>query len=129
MSSDVGSSFFKAPEFWRRDSDGRLQYKKSVDVFAMGLTFLAMLQGNTDKSLAPGYEIFDGVDPSERFQPIGYTMNVRRRYKAALPVVVSDEGDDTSRRVRALIRKMIQFEPEDRISCDEVVETLTQCLV
>ncbi len=43
MSSDVGTFVFKAPEYWKTDINGKLKYKRSVDIFATGLTFLAML--------------------------------------------------------------------------------------
>ena len=37
--SDVGTCAYKAPEFWQR-TQGKLQYGRRVDVFALGLTFL-----------------------------------------------------------------------------------------
>ena len=44
MSSNVGTRLYKAPELWNRNEDGGITYHKSVDVYTMGLTFLAMLQ-------------------------------------------------------------------------------------
>ncbi len=49
MSSDVGTFAFKAPEFWERDPGVKPTYKRSIDVFATGLTFLAVLQANPGK--------------------------------------------------------------------------------
>ena len=49
MSSDVGTFAFKAPEFWERDPGVKPTYKRNVDVFATGLTFLAILQANPGK--------------------------------------------------------------------------------
>ena len=43
MDSNVGTSYYKAPEFFN-SNDGGITYHKSVDVYTMGLTFLAMLQ-------------------------------------------------------------------------------------
>ena len=37
---------FQAPEFFQRTESGQLRYHRSVDVYAAGLTFLAMLQRN-----------------------------------------------------------------------------------
>ena len=43
MNSDIGTHAFKALEFWQKDNDGKLNYKKSVDIFVSSLTFWAML--------------------------------------------------------------------------------------
>ncbi len=43
MHTKIGTHTYMAPEFW--DSvHGRIEYHKNIDVYAMGLTFLAMLQ-------------------------------------------------------------------------------------
>ncbi len=122
MSSDVGTSLFKAPEFWKRDAQGRLQYKKSVDVFAEGLTFLAMLQADKNTRLAPGIEVT--LDPNEMVEPIGYTIHVRMKNKLDVPDFIRDEGDDLTKKVKGLIRKMIRVLPEDRVTAEEVCNEL-----
>ncbi len=43
MHTNVGTKAYKAPEFWD-SSDGGIKYHKNIDVYAMGLTFLAVLQ-------------------------------------------------------------------------------------
>ena len=43
MSSNVGTLAFKSPEFFNRIG-GRLRYHRNVDIYAAGLTFLAMAQ-------------------------------------------------------------------------------------
>lgn len=125
MSSDVGSSSFKAPEFWKRDREGRLQYKRSVDIFAAGLTFLAMLQiDKKERKLAPGIEVADTMDRSEQEQPIGYTMYVRVKNNQSVPNIISDEGDDMTREVKKLIKQMILVTPDDRVTAAQVRTTL-----
>ena len=37
---------FQAPEFFQRTEAGQLRYHRNVDVYAAGLTFLAILQRN-----------------------------------------------------------------------------------
>ena len=128
MSSDVGTSAFKAPEFWQRDKEGRLQYKRAVDVFAAGLTFLAMLQTDTDKKLAPGIEETHSLDVSEQEQPIGYTMYVRMKNRQTIPNIIANEGDEMALRVKSLIREMIHVVPEGRKVADDVKKELFNIL-
>ena len=47
MSSNVGTQWFQAPEFWDRDPEDKLRYHRNVDVYAAGLTFTAMLPSQT----------------------------------------------------------------------------------
>ena len=57
MSTNVETLAFKEPEFFQRTPEGKLVYHCNVDIFAMGLTFLALLQGNLDgKPLIPRIE-------------------------------------------------------------------------
>ena len=53
MSSNVGTLVFKAPEFWDPKSDERIRYNRTVDVYAAGLTFAAILQAVKGRSLIP----------------------------------------------------------------------------
>ena len=50
MTSDVGTLTFKAPEFFQRTSPGKIEYHRNVDIYAAGLTFLAILQAEKGKS-------------------------------------------------------------------------------
>ena len=50
MSSNVGTSTFKAPEFFLRRY-GKLKYHRNVDVYAAGLTFLAIVQHDREKRM------------------------------------------------------------------------------
>ena len=128
MSSDVGTVAFKAPEFWQRDKDGKLKYKRSVDVFATGLIFLAMLQTDTQKKMAPEIEVPDSFDSDERENAIGYTMYVRMKNHIEIPNIIATEGDEMTLCVRDLIRKMINVLPDDRVSAEMVKTTLDDIL-
>ena len=45
MHTEVGTRAFQAPEMFEKDArTGKPNYRSSVDIFAMGLVFLAMLQ-------------------------------------------------------------------------------------
>ena len=43
MTSNFGTLGFKAPEFFQRTSPGKIEYHRNVDIYAAGLTFLAIL--------------------------------------------------------------------------------------
>ena len=78
MHSNVGSLAFKAPEFFTR-VDGKLRYYKNVDIFAAGLTFLAMIQVKDHrKKLKPHIET--PRDDSEMHTPIGQLIAERIKY-------------------------------------------------
>ena len=122
MSSDVGTIGFKAPEFWQKDRDGKLQYKNAVDVFAAGLTFSAILQSEKDRRF--GLEKVDSLAPDEQDQPLGYILYVRMKNNQPIPDIISKEGDDKTLEVKSLIREMIHVNPDDRVCADEVYQTL-----
>ncbi len=100
MTSNVGTQAFKAPEFYLRTEDGELNYHRNVDVYAMGLTFLAMIQDNN--FLVPKLETPN--EPSELGPgyTIGMLMAERKRYKVKpLQVVkISPEGNDSTPQMR-----------------------------
>ena len=51
MTSNVGTLAFKAPEFFQRTSPGKIEYHRNVDIYAAGLTFLAILQAEKGKKM------------------------------------------------------------------------------
>ncbi len=132
MTSDVGTDAFKAPEFYMRTADGNLRYHRNVDVFAMGLTFLAMIQGNKHK--IPKMET--GLERGEETMKIGFLLWHRKMNdRTPLEVVRLDpegarvEGDpdgDVIRSLRGVLHKMTCFEPADRTSAAEVVRDLQE---
>ena len=136
MTTNVGTPHFKAPEFFRRNKQGAINYHRNVDTFAMGLTFLAMIQGN--KHLVPQIETPN--DHSELYLPIGSLLAERMRYeKKPLEVMPRQQTSKLSKLLRSMnlgaqatsetvpsdIREMIQrmtsVLPDERISAKEVV--------
>ena len=80
MNSNVGTLAFKAPEFFRR-VNGQLKYHKNVDIFAAGLTFLAMLQTKERcRRLIPHIET--PREDSEMHNPIGQLIAERIKYRS-----------------------------------------------
>ena len=70
MSSNVGTLAFKAPEFFQRNSRGEIRYHRNIDIYASGLTFLAIIQTKDKrKMLIP--QIETPMDHSELHVPIG----------------------------------------------------------
>ena len=147
MSSNVGTLAFKAPEFFRRDKDGKLNYHRSVDVYALGLTFLAMIQRN--KLLIPRIET--PQDDDELHNPIGATIANRMKYGIKELNVVKPNDISMSRRsqddsfvgvssaaaendgfaksalinrLKTLIFGMTRAKPEERVPVAGVLQTL-----
>ena len=124
MTSDVGTGAFKAPEFWMRNAEGKLIYHRNVDIYAMGLTFLAMIQDN--QKLLPRIET--PREDSELFQNIGALISERVRYKVKPQEILSEEKNTYAsplmREVRKLIHVMTKVKPEERITAVEVVQRL-----
>ena len=126
MTTDVGTKTFKAPEFWMRTSEGKLNYHRNVDVYSMGLTFLAMIQDN--RRLVPKIETPN--NNGELFQTIGALISERLRYNITpLEVIPTPDKDDEAYptaeyHIRVLIQKMTRVRPVDRICAAEVVREL-----
>ena len=120
MTSNVGTQAFKAPEFFQRTSENKINYHRTVDIYALGLTFLGMVQDNP--FLFPKVETPN--EPSELYVPAGLLMWERNTYrKEPLALVKPEECTETDlwSQVRKVIAKMTCFESRDRISADEVV--------
>ena len=137
MSSNVGTLAFKAPEFFQRLESGKIMYHKNVDIYACGLTFLAMIQTSAGKKMLMP-QIETPQDDSEVFAPsIGQLVAERIKYKSAnLEIVVTDEtGDDRNHhvtcgpqetKIKRLIQKMTCIEPNKRLSASESLRILLQ---
>ena len=143
MTTNVGTPAFKAPEFFQRNEERKIHYHRNVDIYALGLTFLAMIQQN--KGLVPRIET--PVDDSELFLPIGRLIAERIRYnKPQLDVIPgapitrtsfldrllgrrrrdseecpTDQSTDVSKELRKLIRCMTFHVPSERVTASEVV--------
>ena len=128
MTENVGTERYKAPEFYRRDAEGNLNYHRDVDIFAMGLMFLAISQKSPGSGkLVPRIETL--LDSSELYTSIGLTLATRIRYKEKELGIIKIEEYDTSDpkiQTRKLIQKMTCHIPQDRIAAGEVVCDLTK---
>ncbi len=126
MSSNVGTKHFKAPEFWAQAEDGSVRYHRSVDTFAAGLTFQAMLLATEGSRLTPTLQ--NTLDPvTEGDMPIGRVMLSREKNKQTSVKLIADEKEDNSltRGLKRVISRMVCMVPEHRISMAEVGDTLS----
>ena len=124
MTSNVGTLRFKAPEFFQRTKEKQINYHRNVDVFAAGLTFLAMIQyGKDSRNLIPYIET--PKDESEVCASIGSLIAERIKYKVPdLDVVVIDDTENTKTEIKRLIRDMIHHNPDERRSAADVLHNL-----
>ena len=136
MSSNVGTNAFKAPEFFKRIGD-KLKYHRNVDIYAAGLTFLAMIQAPEHcRKLIP--QIETPRDDSElHVQSIGQLIAERVKYKVKeVSIVPLKEGGsqsgvpgkDGTTELRELIRKMTCVYPKERITAAQIQQFLQQVI-
>ena len=76
MMTNIGMPHFKALEVFQRNKQGAINYHHNVDNFALGFTFLAIIQGI--KHLVPQIETPN--DYSELHLPIGSLLAEKMRY-------------------------------------------------
>ncbi len=123
MSTTNGTPLFMAPEFWNRDKNGAISYTWSVDIFAAGLAFLAMIQPCRGKFLLPIIEnVEDRGDTNAMGMVIGQAMLVRaRRKEPDLRVVENQDGDSPMiKALKKLIKQMTCVKPEYRVTASQV---------
>ena len=122
MTSNVGTLAFKAPEFFQRTSPGKIEYHRNVDIYAAGLTFLAILQAEKGrKMLIPHIET--PMEDSELHVPsIGLLISERIKYK--VPELNTVTCDEPPKSLKLLISKMTCVNPEERLSATKVVSVL-----
>ncbi len=134
MYTKLGTQMYMAPEFWNTHPDGKIRYHKSVDIFALGVTYLTLLQAKEGRSLKP---IVEGCSESERANPIGYVMFTRKvnkkrglfgllkRRNSKLVVIKDKAGDNEDiLTVKGLIRQATSVEPDDRPNAQQMLEKL-----
>ena len=118
MTSNVGTLAFKAPEFFQRTSPGKIEYHRNVDIYAAGLTFLAILQAKKGKRLIPHIET--PTDDSEfHADSIGRLITERIKYKVPELNIVEVRGALTG-----LISRMTCVNPRERLSAALVLDVL-----
>ena len=140
MSSNVGTNAFKAPEFFVRNELKKIRYHCNVDIYAAGLTFLAILQHKkASKMLIPHIET--PGDDSELHIPIGQLIAERIKYKPThnLDIVSLDNDECTSsvpetldswnRNLKKLIQKMTVRHPQQRLAASSVVTDLKRVIM
>ena len=121
MTSNVGTLAFKAPEFFQRTSPGRIEYHRNVDIYAAGLTFLAILQADKGKRLIPHIET--PIDDSELHVPsIGQLVAERIKYNVPELNIVSLSG--RQKKVKFIINRMTCFNPEERLPAVKILDLL-----
>ena len=99
MTTNVGTLAFKAPEFFQRTSPGKIEYHRNVDIYAAGLTFLAILQAEKGKKmLIP--QIETPLDDSEFHAPsIGQLIAERVKYRVPILNIVNIEPAEINKRM------------------------------
>ena len=125
MTSNVGTLAFKAPEFFQKTSSGKIEYHRNVDIYAAGLTFLAMLQAEQgNKMLIPHIET--PRDASEHHASfIGQLISERIKYRVPELSIVKIEGEQSSvNSVKSLISRMTCVNPEERLSVENILNLL-----
>ena len=129
MSTNVGTNAFKAPELFMVSNDNKIRYHGSVEIFALGLTFLALLQAEPSaKNLVPKME--GSAANFNAHMSIGWLIHSRKKIgNRNLDVVSIEEAiakNESIRRIeiKKMIKMMTKAEPEERLSATEVLKTL-----
>ncbi len=123
METKLGTRLYMAPEFYNQNEKGKIKYHKDVDVFALGLTFAAIITAEAGQNLKP---IAAGCENTEWAQPIGLAMLGRHDSRKPQLIVIQDQQDDTPeiQDVKEVIRQAIAFHPKDRPTAQNIVEKL-----
>ena len=122
MSSNVGTLAFKAPEFFQRTSPGKIEYHRNVDIYAAGLTFLAILKAEKGKKLLIPRIETPRDDFELQIDSIGRLIAERIKYKVPELSVVKIVGEQN--RWKQLISQMTCINPEQRLSAERVLYIL-----
>ena len=123
MTSNVGTLAFKAPEFFQRTSSGNIEYHRNVDIYAAGLTFLAILQAEKgQRMLIPHIET--PMEDSEIHVPsIGQLIAERIKYK--VPELNIAALKNRAKILKGIIRQMTCVNPKERLSAAQVLDFLS----
>ena len=129
MSSEVGTHWFKAPEFFNRGPDNKVRYHRNVDVYAVGLTFAAMLQAQSGSQLVPKVE--GSLQDSETRIGIGFVAHERKVYGLSDLQIFKDniEDNSTQKQLKSIIHDMTQISPAERLRASTVEHMLENLLL
>ncbi len=128
----VGTIQFLAPEFWPFNENMdpiQRKYNDKIDVFALGLTFLAMIQRRSDsQSLVPK---LSGLKKSQESLAIGQLMYMRKvDGDPPLHVVAEEANDDEfTKLIKTIIIEATRVEAQERISAEHIHQKLTSLAV
>ncbi len=101
----VGTVQFSAPEFWPFDESMHKKYNAKIDIFALGLTFLTIIQEDCNhQGLIPRVR---GLKKSQQSLAIGHLMYMRKEDGDPPLCVVSEEPDDDQ--FTKLVKSIIVF--------------------
>ena len=109
--SIVGTPYFAAPEMFTGNEKTRQNYK--VDIFSLGVTFLAMVQDNP--RLKPTGESL------HENEYIGYVMLREHGYQ---PVKIRASDDSFTQAVNEIVQKTVVFDPNQRLSATAILQEL-----
>ena len=123
--SNVAALAFKAPEFFRTGPE-QIEYHKNVDIYAAGLTFLAILQAGQGQRQFLIPQIETPVYGSDLSVPsIGQLIAERIRCNIQELNIVKKGGELWY--LKDLIREMTCVNPTQRLSASQVSEKLNKC--
>ncbi len=126
----VGTLQFCAPEFWPFDDDAnKKKYNSKIDVFALGLTFMAMVQQNCgNQGLIPRVK---GLSRSQQALAIGQLMYMRKEDEEPPLCVMAEQHDDDefTRTIKNIINEATHVDPILRPSAEHVYQKLTALAV
>ena len=115
---------FWAPELWPFDGNPS-RYNAKIDVFALGLTFMAMVQEDIgNQGLIPKVK---GLKKSEQPLAIGQLMYMRKvDEEPPLCVMPEEPGDDEfTRTMKNIINEATHVDPAERASAEYIYQKLT----
>ncbi len=122
----VGTLHFCAPEFWPFDDYAtQRKYNAKIDVFALGLTYLAIVQEDySNQGLLPKVK---GLKKSQASLAIGHLMYMRKEdEEPPLCVMAEQHGDDEFTKVtKSIINEATHVDPKERASAEHVFQKLT----
>ncbi len=125
----VGTAQFCAPEFWPFDEGTHRTYNAKIDIFALGLTFLAMIQEDcSNQGLIPKVR---GLKKSQQSLAIGHLMYMRKEDGDPPLCVVKEQpnDDEFTKLAKSIIVEATRVEPQERVSAEYIFQKLTALAV
>ncbi len=121
----VGTKAFLSPEFWPFEDIMQKTFNEKVDIFALGLTFLAIIQGQCDiHGLMPRLE---GLKKSQLALTIGHLMYIRKEDGDQPLSIITEKADDDdfTKLVKSIVIEATHVEPQQRITAEYIYQRLT----